>query len=61
MSIGELPFSSKAAVPLREFVHLIQSEVQFQRSGTENRNFDSSPHGPAGRDFCSERALRVHV
>jgi hypothetical protein len=44
-----------------EFVHLIQYEVQFQRSGAKDRNFDSSPHGPGGREFCSDRTLRAQV
>jgi len=61
VSVEIVKAPSNAAVPLREFVHLIQPEVQFQRSGAKNRNFDSSPHGPAGRDCCSDRALRAHV
>jgi len=53
--------SSNALLPLQDFAHLIQSEVQFQRSGATNRNFDSSPDGHGGRDSCSDRALRAHV
>jgi hypothetical protein len=53
--------SSNAALYLCQFVHLIQSEVQFQRSGAKSRNFDSSPDYSAGRDYYPNRSLRAHV